>query len=243
MFNYNSSPETQIIHNLSLTSRDGSISGWYFAEEILLLSNGGRNIYGTLVPKYKAPPLDPKLINITTKSGDIRIETGILGHGWDPKPYTHRTKIETESGKISARIPHGSTTEISSTSGDISAVLQPYGKDTPDAESKIYLDMINGTLDLDVKTMHERSTGRYNPLNHTFSSHNVKSGSLKLTYPYEWWGVMIAGASNGTVDFDASRLKEVDREDGYVYAMRGANGRSLMNAQISSGNISIRIGL
>lgn len=158
MFNYNSGPDMQIIHNPSLTSKDGSVGGYYFAEKILLLSTDGGNIYGTLVPKFEGPPLDPKLINITTRSGDVGIETGIRGHGWDPKPCTHRTKIETESGKIFARIPHGSTTEISSTSGDISAVLQPYGKDTSDAESKIYLNTINGTLDLHVNAMHERST-------------------------------------------------------------------------------------
>jgi hypothetical protein len=91
-------------------------------------------------------------------------------------------------------------------------VLQPYGKDKPDAESKIYLVMANGTLDLDVKAMHERSAGRYNPLNHTFSSHDVESGSLKLMYPYDWWGVMMTKASNETFDFNANRLMRLTEE-------------------------------
>jgi hypothetical protein len=53
----------------------------------------------------------------------------------------------------------------------------------------------------------------------------------------------MAKATNGTIKLDASLLEDIDRRDGYMYAKRDENGRSLMSAQVISGNLSIKIGL
>jgi hypothetical protein len=242
-FNYRHGPDTHIVHNLTIGSDHGSIGGKFFAEHTLDLHTDGGNINGLLVPKLEGPPLDPKNISISTKSGYIWIETDFSEEGWHPKPYTHRTRIQSESGSISVGIPHGSITELFSKTGHISAWIQPYGKDKPGARSEIYTLTESANMDFHLDSVIESSAGRHNPLKNTISKHGVESGNLSIKYPYDWWGDIVAQAWDGEVNFDASRLGEVEREDGYVYARRGEHGHSRLNAKVSDGDLYVRIGL
>lgn len=121
-----SSPYTDplIAHNVSVSSIDGLIFGWYTPDENLELRNKHGQIGIFLVPKLGTDsPFDPESISISSFSGDIHAET--VFEVWPPKTYTHRTKIETVSGKVDAQVPHGWYTNLSSISENISSYMKP----------------------------------------------------------------------------------------------------------------------
>ncbi|OCK74995.1 hypothetical protein K432DRAFT_309509 [Lepidopterella palustris CBS 459.81] len=232
-----------IAHNVSVSSIDGEIFGWFIPDENLELRNinGQTGIF--ICPRLGAGrPFDPKLILISSFSGDIFTRT--VSEVWPPKAYTHQTKIETVSGRIEAEVPHGQYTNFSTISGNISTYIRPYGAASPDAMSEIYTTSQSGSIDVYfADPPNESLTGRYNPLLNTISKHDVGEGKLKLIYPYGWYGEMEAKIEHGGLEFDGSSMEDIKWGKGYVKARRGRKGESRMEARVGTGDLDIRLGL
>ncbi|KAF2678650.1 hypothetical protein K458DRAFT_376238 [Lentithecium fluviatile CBS 122367] len=231
--------------NVSISSAAGGISGWFVPDQHLHI----RNDYGDTTAILASTPktdgktwVGPQGINISSISGHIRVGTN--SGDWLPKAYTHRTQIRTESGKILARVPHGARTEISSTSGRVVAILQPYGVDCENADNYISTMSQSGGVavylfDPDAESLR----GYCNPLLNTVSEHEVGEGSLVLTYPRTWYGEIEGHIIHGQLAFDGSELECAEGGRGSVKARRGAKGDSLLNARVGVGALDIRIGL
>ncbi|ORY01741.1 hypothetical protein BCR34DRAFT_546133 [Clohesyomyces aquaticus] len=237
-----------IAHNVSHSSIDGVIFGWFVPDETLALHNEEGGIGVFLHPMLAEDvPWDPKNISVSTVSG--RIQVGLYYNLWPARVYTHRTTIESVSGWISARVPHGVHTNISSITNNITTAIHPYWGTDPDSlNSTRWTNEIHTTSSGDSsvllynppkKSLHEH----YNPLFNTLSTHEAGEGELWVTYPFEWWGSMKGKTEHGKLEFDGSLLRDVKRGEGSVAAKRGAKGESWMEAHITTGALNIQLGL
>jgi hypothetical protein len=231
-----------IAHNVSISSIDGIIFGWFIPDENLELRNEDGGIGAFICPRLtEAVPFDPKSISISTVSGRVRV--GLIYVVWPAKVYTHRTKIESVSGDISAVVPHGVHTNISSISGTIKTAIRSYGAASPNATSEIYTTSRSGDSWVMLYSPPNESLDEsYNPLLNTVSKHEVGEGQLWLNYPFAWFGKMEGKIEHGKLEFDGSLLEDIKRGEGYVTANRG-KGESRMEAHVSTGALTIHLGL
>ncbi|KAF2277204.1 uncharacterized protein EI97DRAFT_432801 [Westerdykella ornata] len=232
-----------IAHNASISSIDGVIFGWYIPDENLELRSEDGGIGGFICPRLaEGVPFDPKSILMSTLSGRIRV--GLIYEVWPAKVYTHRTKIESVSGDISAVVPHGTQTNISSISGSITTAIRPYGAASQNATSEIYTASRSGdSWVILYSPPNESLDGNYNPLLNTVSKHEVGEGTLWLDYPFAWWGEMEAKIEHGKLEFEGNLLEDIKREEGHVTATRGKKGASQMEAHVSTGALTVHLGL
>lgn len=232
-----------ITHNVSVSSINGTIFGWFIPDEHLDIRNEHGEIGIFICPRVGInSPFEPKSISISSSSGNIHAET--VFKVWPPQSYTHRTTIETVSGQVHAMVPHGSYTNFSSGSGNISCYIEPYGAARPDAVSEIYTTSQSGSFNVYLSSANENSlAGKYNPLLNTVSEHDVGEGKLRLRYPYDWYGEMEARIRHGVLEFDGSSLEDMERGEGYVKAKRGRKGESRMEASVGTGILDVLLGL
>ncbi|PVI02685.1 hypothetical protein DM02DRAFT_589186 [Periconia macrospinosa] len=231
-----------IAHNVSISSTDGVISGFFIPEENLELRNEEGGIRGFICPHVaEGVRFDPQNISISTVSGEINMD--FLRVAWPVKVCTHRTKIESVSGDISAVIPHGVHTNISSISGTIKTAINPYGAASPNATSEIFTTSRSGDSWVMVHSPpNESLDGNYNPLLNTVSKHEVGEGELWLDYPLAWWGKMEGRIEHGKLEWSGSSLEDIKQGGGCVTAKRG-EGESKIEAHVINGALTIRLGL
>ncbi|KAF2109729.1 hypothetical protein BDV96DRAFT_554397 [Lophiotrema nucula] len=240
--------ERMVAHNVSVSSTYGLIFGQLIApKENLELRNEDGKIGIFLLPDYLSPSTTFGLdsISISTVSGDIAV-IGVFDVPWPEKDYTHRLSVSTDSGSIRSQAPHGSFTNYSSNSGDVTCYLRPYGTKYQDAISEIYTTTQSGALAVRVSEAFELGNKRHNPNHNTNSEHSVENGTMKLSYGYDWLGELEADIRNGVLDFDGSSLDNVERGEGYVKAkrgQRGKTGKSHINAHVGNGQLDIKLGL
>jgi hypothetical protein len=232
-----------ITHNISASSINGTIFGWFVLDENLELRNEHGPLYIFLLPTvYPEGRFDPKSISMSSISGEIGVRT--LYDVWpNNDSYTPRTKLESESGKISASIPHGSYTNLSSISGDITAHIQAMSATSPDARSEIYTTTRAGRILFDIRDLPKKyRTGKFNPLANTISKHDAGNGHSWIVYPQGWYGEMEARIELGDFEFVGDSMKDIHWEKGYMTARRGNNGKSQMQTHVGTGALTMFLG-
>lgn len=237
--------ERMVAHNVSVSSTYGLIYGQFIAPgENLELRNEDGEIGIYLLPNYFSPSttFDLDSISISTASGAITV-IGYFDVPWPEKDYTHQLSVSTDSGYIRSQAPHGSFTNYSSNSGDVTCYLRPYGTKDQGTKSEIYTTTQSGELAVRVSEAFELGNGRHNPNHNTVSEHSVENGKMTLRYGYDWLGELEADIRNGVLDFDGSSLENVERSEGYVKAKRGKIGESQINAHVVNGQLDIKLGL
>jgi hypothetical protein len=237
--------ERLIAHNASISSTYGLIYGQFIPpEENLELRNKYGEIGIYLFPNLFSPSttFNVDSISISTVSGAITV-IGFFDVPWPEKDYTHRLSVSTDSGFIRSQAPHGSFTNYSSNSGDITCYLRPYGTKDKNAKSEIYTTTQSGELAVRISEAFGLGNKRHNPNHNTNSEHSVETGTMTLRYGYDWLGELEADIRNGVLDFDGSSLDDVEWGEGYVKARRGKSGESHINAHVGNGQLDIKLGL
>lgn len=243
---YNSTHGTDplIVQNITVSSYNGYIFGYYPAHGNLTFQNVHGQIGVLLIPVNGRPSkLDS--ISASTLSATIHVEVENDFTNWPTQPHTHVTNIHTRNGELYAYIPHGSYTNLSSTRSWLFARLQPFGTPDPNATSEIYTyseagwqthvwtdnAILDGFVDLN------------NPLLNKISKHYLGEGTLWLRYPYSWFGNVEAQIDHGPLKFDASELENLEKSEGYVKARRGKEGDSRLDIRVGTGAMDVHLGL
>jgi hypothetical protein len=240
---YNPEPNPR---NISVSSITGFVGGAYVCDGTIDLHSENGRIDLLLVPRFTTGrTTHPDLISVSSTSGVVNIAT--LWDLWIQQPFTHRTEVHTFSANISADIPHGSLTNLSSVSGNISAYLRPFAASRPTDDSAIYTSTQSGsTLIYLDNADREPLDELYDPLLHTTSTHYVGSGTMALRYPFSWFGGMhatVGGGEQGSIKFRGSALDEVERGEGYVKAVRGRGAGSRIEARVEAGMMDVTLGV
>jgi hypothetical protein len=237
-------PTPLITHNVTVSSVSGTIFGWYRCDGNLNVTAESSFVVVYLLPAYK--PLTgriftPESISMTTTTGQLNV-VAIFEH-WDVQPFHHTTQIHTTSGDLYAQVPHGSVTNLSSQSGNITSYIRTYGTVHPDDRSETHTSSGGGRtrVRLDNPEPREDSQPFQNPLLRTTSTHHVGAGKMLLEYPFSWWGDVVAEVGNGTLLFNASALDKVDQGDTYVRAKRGMGSR--LDARVGTGEMEVSVGV
>jgi hypothetical protein len=237
-------PAPLITHNVTVSSISGTIFGWYLCDGNLKVTTESSSVIIYLFPTYPFRtdrPFNPESISVTTTTGELNVVATF--DYWPVHPLNHTTRVHTASGDLYVQVPHGSVTNISSSSGDITSYIRTYGAAHPDDPSEIHTSSGGGITRLRLNNPEPRYDAElfYNPLLRTVSSHHVGAGKMLLQYPFSWWGNVAADVKNGTLLFNASALDEVERGDGYVRAKRGKESR--LEASVSTGELEVSVGI
>jgi len=195
-----------------------------------------------LIPRYVGPLITPETISVSSLSGDIQVDFTLMY--WPMQPLNHTTHVHTTTGKIWAAIPHGSRTNISSISGNLTAIVVPFGAASQDDPSQLHTSADQGSTFVSLYDAPLDSLeGYYDPLLKLRSTHTVKEGALELRYPYSWYGHLEARILHGALKFDSSALEDFEKGDGFVKATKGTQGDSVMEANVDTGRLAILVGL
>jgi hypothetical protein len=237
-------PDPLITHNVTVSSISGTIFGWYLCDGNLNIHAESSIVVVYLVPTYTfrtERPFNPESISVTTTTGELNVVA--MFEYWPVHALNHTTQIHTTSGNLYAQVPHGSLTNLSSLSGNITSYIRTYGALHPDDPSEIHTSSGGGITRLRLDNPEPRSDLEpfYNPLLRTTSSHHVGAGNMLLQYPFSWWGDVAAEVGNGTLLFNASALDKVERGDGYVRAKRGKESR--LEARVGTGELELSVGI
>ena len=233
-------------HHVSISSTDGAISGYFAVHASLTLRNERGPISAWLARGL--PALDgtrPTLQNITVSNdaGDIDVRA-IPWHDWAEERYTHYTVLETQTGALRAVVPHGSFTNLSTTTGPLNATLLPFGAGTLDAKSEIYTSSRAGTAYVEVARTNPSSRG-WDPLFNTKSRHEMGKGMLTLKYPDDWYGDLEGHVGHGQIKLEGTALRDVRWGEG-VRATRGRErlvGESRLWARTGAGKLNLLFGV
>jgi hypothetical protein len=237
-------PDPLITHNVTVSSISGTIFGWYLCDGNLNVHAESSFVVVYLVPTYPfrtERPFNPESISVTTTTGELNVVA--MFEYWPVHALNHTIQIHTTSGDLYAQVPHGSLTNLSSLSGNITSYIRTYGALHPDDPSEIHTSSGGGITRLRLDNPEPRSDAEpfYNPLLRTTSSHHVGAGKMLLQYPFSWWGDVGAEVGNGTLVFNASALDQVERGDGYVRANRGKE--SCLEARVGTGELDLSMGI
>jgi hypothetical protein len=237
--------EPMITHNVASSSITGEIFGFYVADGNLTLANEKGAIGVCLIPRVNSDAaIRLESIQAKTDTGDIHVQMWADWEYWPMQPFTHTTYISSQSGSIWAATPHGSLTNITSSTGDATALMVPFGTDSKEDESWIHTILDQGNLYVHVYNTVQDSLrdGKFDPMLRTRSRHKVFDGNLTIRYPYSWYGDLEGMVSSGKLEFDASRLEKVERGGWWVKATRG-QGESFMESWVERGDLDIKVGL
>lgn len=231
-----------IAHNISISSIDGLIFGWFIPGQHIAIRNENGGIGGWIAPMIDQDfPFDPKSISVSTTDGIIKM--GFVGEIWPDQALTHRWDVQSVRGNITAGVPHGAYTNVSSISGNLETTVWTFAVPRPNATSEIYTSTKTGNNYVQVlgppRVLHEN----YNsPLFNTYSVHDVAEGDLWVAYPSLWWGEMKGEVGEGGLRFRGNSLEYLEHLGRYVKAIRGKLGESQLYAHVDSGLMTVQLG-
>jgi len=238
-------PSRMIAQNISMSSTHGLLFGRIIPpEENLELRNENGEI-GILMfpnPFYPTEPFNTQSISLSTISGPLSL-ISVFDVPWPEKDYAHRLSISTVSGKIRSQAPHGSYTNYTTVSGDVSCYLRAYGTTKANETSEIYTSSQTGNVSVRVGQAFELGHGRFNSLLNTVSEHSVAEGKLQLSYARDWYGRMYAEIGEGGLSFSGDSLVKFEQGEGNLTAIRGKEGESRINAYVGNGEMDVTLGL
>ncbi|KAF2873952.1 hypothetical protein BDV95DRAFT_317461 [Massariosphaeria phaeospora] len=238
-------PDRMVAHNISVSSTYGLLTGEFvLPKENLELHNTDGEIGVYIFPNLldTTERIYTKSISVSTGSGPLTLMSS-PSLPWPVQDYTHRLSISSVSGDIRAQTPHGSFTNYSSVSGDITCHIQPFSTNLQNAKNEIYTKSMLGNLDVRVGDVFQQSHRQYNPLLNTVSEHSVEKGRLELAYGHDWFGDVEANIGQGKLEFGGTSMKKVQKKKGSVKGRRGSKGESMINAHVVSGELDLKLGL
>ncbi|KAL8750783.1 MAG: hypothetical protein Q9184_006300 [Pyrenodesmia sp. 2 TL-2023] len=232
-----------IIHAFStqLTTTSGSVKGDFRLSNSLSIhtTSGSIDINLDLVPSRNVTPTpSPAVLDIQSSSGSIAIRTRTISTPAQIPDRDYRTNIFSSSGSIAASLVHGTSATLHSNSGRIQASFHPHGNTT--IRSDLYTRTLSGSQDIKI---HPSLTDATAPLRNFFADYNGISGSLDISYPAQWEGMVAGSAVSGSIKAEWPGLKVIEVGNGAgnhtFKAIKGA-GKGLLNFRAISGSLRLR---
>ena len=222
-----------------IDSGSGSIQGSYSLYDLLSIttSSGSVNIAITPKPASSSAPDRPAQLQIYTGSGSIHAHNLLLSSALPNRTY--ETDIFTSSGSVDASLVHGRHTSIHTSSGRVAASLSPYGPNT--SRSDIDVQTMSGSIDVSLGSSLSNPGTRLSKL---YASYRAGSGSLRLSYPPEWEGVVEGGTRTGSMKINWDGLELVRDDHGgwsgrQIKGIKG-DGEGVTRFYIGSGSVELR---
>ena len=202
-------------------------------------SSGSIDITVSLHGPVANSPDKPAKLTLNASSGSISLK--ILGID-TPSLIPSRnyiSHISSQSGSIQAKMLHGSSTTLQSSSGSIQASVYPHGPHN--VPSHIKTSSSSGTTDF---TLHSSLYCSTTPLRNLHGTHRGSSGRMKLTYPAQWQGHISGTTVSGRVNIDWPGIQvNIDRPNGFagreIQAVHG-RGEGKLNFNAVSGSVTLR---
>lgn len=236
-----SEPSTSIdARDIIIQTTSGSVKGAYPLYDLLSVNTLSGSIDISLdLQEISAITPKPAKLFINTLSGTVHVNTPLLATPYTPIPFRdYQTDITSQSSSIDIIIPHGTSSNLRSQSGHVSAALHPCGG--PTLRSSISSNVASGATRI---TVHRSRTHPTSPLRKFYASHHQQSGSLRLHYPGQWEGHIAGETMSGSVHIDWPGVNIIrDDRSGWVQrriqATKG-DGEGQLQFSTLSGNVDL----
>ncbi|KAI7550466.1 hypothetical protein KC331_g3158 [Hortaea werneckii] len=215
----------------------GSVHGTYALRDLLSVHTHSGSISITVDPQ-EADEKHPAPAEFEAISHSGGVQVGFLDYSLPDREY--KTRIESHSGSISGSYVHGSKTAMHTDSGAIDVEIKPYCETGP---SGIYTDSGSGSSRLVVGSPYCDLDSKISNLH---SQHRAKSGSMELTYPQQWEGIVEGWSYSGSISLKGRDLEPYSRQvispiGKHVIARKG-HGDSQLSFRTTSGSAKVNIG-
>lgn len=237
-----------------IRTSSGSVRGAFALRDLLRIQSQSGSVNIDVLPKEvdeKSPA--PAQFSVITASGSIQARSPLEGN---LPERDYRTSIESRSGSLSGDYIHGSLTTLVSNSGSIKINVLPYyaehcsgsllGTYGHSGQHKVlvlppYLDkVVTGECDV----APGRPTSEV--LNNLQSDHQSTSGSLDLSYPQAWEGMIEGKTTSGSITLRGKDVEkwgdfDIGPHRHHLLARKGY-GTSKLDFQSTSGSVLIKFG-
>lgn len=218
----------------------GGISGAFALRDVLLLKSTSGHIDVAVDPKQADPEKRlPAEFHAVSVSGSIDVDFPTAG---DFPPRDFRTRLETVSSSIHGTYIAGTSLSAHTSSGTIGVQLLPYYMDQH-AVVSIHTESNSGGTKL--KILPPLSDDW--PSRRSEHSSSSQSGSIEVTYPHQWEGVIEGQTLSGSISIQGKDVEMNDRRRSWnpvgkhIVAHKGT-GPGHMGCETVSGSIRVRVG-
>ena len=177
----------------------GSISGcWRLYDVLHIYSNSGSiNIDVEPQNGSSTRPL-PAIMRIGSNSGSVAVSMPLLDSGRgrvrEIPDRDYQTRLESNSGSITAQLIHGSSTDLETNSGSIQARVYPCGPN--ERTTNLKMETVSGSTKA---TIFSSLTRPKKPLRNLYGDYKTMSGHMSLVYPQEWEGWVTGQTLSGSM--------------------------------------------
>ncbi|RMY47457.1 hypothetical protein D0863_15635 [Hortaea werneckii] len=215
----------------------GSVHGTYALRDVLSVHTHSGSISITVDPQ-EADETHPAPAEFEAISHSGGVNVDFLDDSLPDREY--KTRIESYSGSISGNYVHGSRTAMHTESGGIDVEIKPYCEKGP---SGIYTDSGSGSSRLVIRSPY---CDPHSEMSILHSQHRAKSGSMELTYPRQWEGIVEGWSYSGSITLEGRDLEPYSRQvvspiGNHVIARKG-HGNSQLSFRTTSGSAKVYIG-
>ncbi|KAI7486503.1 hypothetical protein KC351_g3300 [Hortaea werneckii] len=215
----------------------GSVHGTYALRDVLSVHTHSGSVSITVDPQ-EADETHPAPAEFEAISHSGGVHVNFLDVSLPDREY--KTRIESYSGSISGNYVHGSRTAMHTESGGIDVEIKPYCEKGP---SGIYTDSGSGSSRLVVSSPYCDPDSVISSLH---SQHRAKSGSMELTYPRQWEGIVEGWSYSGSITLEGRDLERYSGQvvspiGNHVIARKG-HGNSQLSFRTTSGSAKVYIG-
>ncbi|KAL9629482.1 MAG: hypothetical protein Q9164_006863 [Protoblastenia rupestris] len=174
----------------------------------------------------------PAKIVLSTISGNITVTTvDISDIRKNASERVFTTDLKSTSGLVSATLPHSTSTSISTTSGNLTAILHPI---KPSTDSHIFLNNTSGNTRL---TLCPSLVDPPAPMPCLSTTVKGISGNVELGFPLNWEGGVECRTTSGNIKCDWPGLK-ISRSDNRLSGSKG-DGQGTLLVDGKSSNIAL----
>ncbi|KAF2009244.1 hypothetical protein BU24DRAFT_437407 [Aaosphaeria arxii CBS 175.79] len=221
-----------------LETISGSISGRYDLRELLAINTQSGSVNINVRPQ-EAEQGNPKpaLFKARSLSGSLRAD--FERNNIPQRDY--QVEIDTEVGTVDGTFIHGSSTNITSVAGLITADIMPFGDGG--METTLHTSTTSGAQTVTLQAPYNKSATGISKLT---STHKSVSGALDLTYPQSWEGHVQGRSVSGIVHLQGRDLElqheEQDVSLGSRVEAKKGKGDSEMTFKTLTGGCEVKVG-
>ncbi|KAK4507561.1 hypothetical protein PRZ48_001296 [Zasmidium cellare] len=231
---YWSSRETEV------STISGSIKGTFALLDVLSLNSQSGSINVNVDPR-KADKKNPRPAEFVTKSTSGTVKVYFPQDGEIPERQ-YSSRVETSSASVSGDFILGELTSIHSLSGTIRAQLLPYFD--RERSSSMHTDTRSGSTHLKVLSPYYPGEGWTK--SHTTHKSTSTSGSIDISYPDEWSGMIDERSTTGSLSAKGKGVQIISDGrhtpvESHLIAQKGYGGGEI-SAKTTSGSVKVRIG-
>ncbi|MCJ1478262.1 hypothetical protein MMC13_006939 [Lambiella insularis] len=232
---------------ITIKTSSGSVHGTYPLYDILQIHTISGSVTIEIEPKDALKSdIKPAKLDLQSVSGTIHVNTpllsvsdlAILSSSVPDRDY--QTVMSSSSGGLHAKLIHGSTLTMRSSSGSVTATLSPYGDPTHDSHH----DIKAGSGSMEITVLSSLSDpGK--ALKNFYSTYYCGSGSMRVHFPGEWEGTVSGKVLSGSLNVNWPGMRTTTTGDKYgrsgwkVFKGVKGNGKSTLGFEGVSGSVTL----